>query len=74
MGSIVERALLPWAQRVKSRVNLPVRLSWGERGSSSLSLGEFDAPQVEIRVRDASALPLLIDPAWTPWARPMWRA
>ncbi len=62
MGSIVERALLPWAQRVKSRVNLPVRLSWGERGSSSLSLGEFDAPQVEIRVRDASALPLLIDP------------
>ncbi|MCW5671990.1 MAG: class I SAM-dependent methyltransferase [Hydrogenophaga sp.] len=62
MGSIVERALLPWAQRVKSRVNLPVRLSWGERGASSLSLGEFDAPQVEIRVRDASALPLLIDP------------
>ncbi|WP_382162591.1 class I SAM-dependent methyltransferase [Hydrogenophaga sp. ANAO-22] len=62
MGSIVERALLPWAQRVKSRVNLPVRLSWGEQGSSSLSLGEFDAPQVEIRVRDASALPLLIDP------------
>lgn len=62
MGSIVERALLPWAQRVKTRVNLPVRLSWGERGSSSLSLGEFDAPQVEIRVRDASALPLLIDP------------
>lgn len=62
MGSIVERALLPWAQRVKTRVNLPVRLSWGERGSSSLSLGEFEAPQVEIRVRDASALPLLIDP------------
>ncbi|WP_137918417.1 cyclopropane-fatty-acyl-phospholipid synthase family protein [Hydrogenophaga sp. 2FB] len=62
MGSIVEKALLPWAQRVKSRVNLPVRLSWGERGSSSLSLGEFEAPQVEIRVRDTSALPLLIDP------------
>lgn len=62
MGSIVERALLPWAQRVKTRVNVPVRLSWGERGASSLSLGEFDEPQVEIRVRDASALPLLIDP------------
>jgi cyclopropane-fatty-acyl-phospholipid synthase len=62
MGSIVERALLPWAHRVKSRVNLPVRLSWGEQGASSLSLGEFEAPQVEIRVRDASALPLLIDP------------
>jgi cyclopropane-fatty-acyl-phospholipid synthase len=62
MGSIVERALLPWAQRVKTRVNVPVRLSWGVRGASSLSLGEFDEPQVEIRVRDASALPLLIDP------------
>lgn len=62
MGSIVERALLPWAQRMKTRVNLPVRLSWGERGASSLALGEFEEPQVEIRVRDTSALPLLIDP------------
>ncbi|MDM7944071.1 MAG: cyclopropane-fatty-acyl-phospholipid synthase family protein [Hydrogenophaga sp.] len=62
MGSIVERALLPWAQRMKTRVNLPVRLSWGERGASSLALGDFEQPQVEIRVRDASALPLLIDP------------
>jgi len=62
MGSIVERALLPWAQRVKTRVNLPVRLSWGEQGSSSIELGEFEQPSVEIRVRDASALPLLIDP------------
>ncbi len=62
MGSIVERALLPWAQRMKTRVNLPVRLSWGERGTSSIELGEFEQPRVEIRVRDASALPLLIDP------------
>jgi cyclopropane-fatty-acyl-phospholipid synthase len=62
MGSIVERALLPWAQRMKSRVNLPVRLSWGEQGASSLTLGDFDEPQVDIRVRDPAALPLLIDP------------
>lgn len=62
MGSIVERALLPWAQRMRTRVNLPVRLSWGEDGASSLALGEFEQPQVEIRVRDLSALPLLIDP------------
>ncbi|MBA4267025.1 MAG: SAM-dependent methyltransferase, partial [Comamonadaceae bacterium] len=62
MGSIVERALLPWAQRVKTRVNLPVRLRWGELGDSSLTLGEFEEPQVDIRVRDPSALPLLIDP------------
>ena len=62
MGSIVERALLPWAHRVRTRVNLPVRLSWGEQGASSLALGAFDRPRVEIRVRDLSALPLLIDP------------
>ncbi len=62
MGSIVERALMPWAQRVRTRVNLPVRLSWGEAGASSLALGDFDQPKVEIRVRDAAALPLLIDP------------
>jgi cyclopropane-fatty-acyl-phospholipid synthase len=62
MGSIVERALLPWAQRMKSRVNLPVRLSWGEQGATSLTLGDFDEPQVDIRVRDPAALPLLIDP------------
>jgi cyclopropane-fatty-acyl-phospholipid synthase len=62
MGTIVERALLPWAQRMKSRVNLPVRLSWGEQGATSLALGDFDEPQVHIRVRDPAALPLLIDP------------
>ncbi len=62
MGSIVERALLPWAQRMKTQVNLPVRLSWGEPGDSSLTLGDFEEPQVDIRVRDPSALPLLINP------------
>lgn len=62
MGSILEHALLPWAKRVQMRANLPVRLSWGECGSSSLALGYFEQPQVEIRVRDAAALPLLIDP------------
>lgn len=62
MGSILEHALLPWAKRVQTRANLPVRLSWGERGTSSLALGEFEEPQVEIRVRDLAALPLLIDP------------
>jgi cyclopropane-fatty-acyl-phospholipid synthase len=62
MGSIVERALLPWAQRMKNQVNLPVRLSWGAGGGASLALGDFEQPMVEIRVRDPSALPLLIDP------------
>jgi cyclopropane-fatty-acyl-phospholipid synthase len=62
MGFIVERALLPWAQRVKQRANLPVRLSWGVDGGASLALGDFEQPSVEIRVRDVAAWPLLIDP------------
>lgn len=62
MGSIMERALMPWAQRVRQRMNLPVRLRWGEQGSASLALGEFEQPRVEIRVRDVAALPLLMSP------------
>lgn len=61
MASIVDKALLPWAQRMKERVNLPVRLQWRE-GGQTLDLGAFDAPAVTIRVKDASALPLLIEP------------
>jgi cyclopropane-fatty-acyl-phospholipid synthase len=59
---MVEIALAPWAERMRSQVNLPVRLSWGPGGASSLALGDFDRPAVEIRVRDAQALPLLIEP------------
>lgn len=58
---MVERALMPWAQRMRSRVNLPVRLSWGERADASFALGDYSCPQVEIRVRDPAALPLLMD-------------
>ena len=62
MGSIVEHALLPWAQRVRSQANLPVRLSWGDSATHSLALGDFSAPQVDVRVRDPAAFPLLINP------------
>lgn len=62
MGSILEHALLPWAMRMKARVNLPVRISWGEHGASSLALGEFEQPLVEIHVRDPAAVLLLIEP------------
>ncbi len=62
MASIVERALRPWAERMRTQVNLPVRLSWGPGGASSLMLGNGEPPKVEIRVRDAQALPLLIEP------------
>lgn len=63
MGSMVELALQPWAQRVRRTANLPVRLRWGDSGGASLALGDFEQPQVEIRVRDPQALRLLIDPS-----------
>ena len=63
MGSIVERALAPWAERMRAQVNLPVRLRWGPGGASSMTLGDFEPPRVEIRVRDARALPLLVEPS-----------
>lgn len=62
MGSMMEMALAPWAQRVRQRANLPVRLSWGEGSSGSLALGAFEQPSVHIRVRSPQALKLLVDP------------
>lgn len=62
MGSMMEVALQPWAQRMRRRANLPVRLSWGEAAGSSLSLGDFEEPRVQIHVRDRGALRLLLNP------------
>ena len=61
MGAIVEMALMPWARRMQDKVNLPVRLYWRD-GGTPIDLGRFEQPQVTIRVKDASGLPLLIDP------------
>lgn len=61
MGAIVEMALMPWARRMQDKVNLPVRLYWRD-GGTPLDLGHFEQPAVTIRVKDASGLPLLIDP------------
>ena len=57
MGAIVEVALMPWARRMKDKVNLPIRLYWRD-GGTPLDLGHFERPAVTIRVKDASGLPL----------------
>lgn len=60
MGSMMERALQSWAERVRREANVPVRLRWGADGASTVALGE--APTVEVRVHGAAAWPLLIEP------------
>lgn len=60
MGSMLERALQTWAERVRREANVPVCLRWGADGASTLALG--DAPTVEVRVHGAAAWPLLIEP------------
>lgn len=60
MGSMLERALMPWAERVRRTANVPVRLHWGSDGASAVALG--DPVTVDIRVLDAAAWPLLIEP------------
>ena len=61
--ALLERALLRWAQRIQGQLQVPVCLRWGEDGASSITLGEGAPARVEIRVRDARALPLLVEPS-----------
>src|SRR5690606_30507549 len=44
-----------------AQVHRPTRLHWRD-GGTPLDLGHFERPAVTIRVKDASGLPLLIDP------------
>jgi cyclopropane-fatty-acyl-phospholipid synthase len=63
MGAMMNRALASWAGRMRQQLNLPVRLSWGGHEAAGLALGVFDQPQVEIHIRDARALRLLVEPS-----------
>jgi cyclopropane-fatty-acyl-phospholipid synthase len=65
MAASMESVLSPWVTRLKARANLPVVLRWGEGAAAGggLRLGDFSQPAVEIHVRKASALPLLLSPS-----------
>ena len=66
MTSAVEAALSPWVRQLQSKVNLPVLLRLGGKDEGSgiaLPLGDFDRPKVEIFVKQASAVPLLVSPS-----------
>ena len=66
MTSTVEATLAPWVRHFKSKANLPVLLRLGDVGNGSgiaLPLGDFERPKVEIVVKRASAVPLLVSPS-----------
>lgn len=56
-----EKKLAQWADEVRSKANIPARLVlWnGEQHD----FGTFAAPQVTLKVNNASALPLLLEPS-----------
>ncbi len=66
----IEHALDGWVGHLRERVNVPLQIPWytgpGEHIPSEAPcwrLGHFDAPQVEIVVRQAAALPVLLSPS-----------
>jgi cyclopropane-fatty-acyl-phospholipid synthase len=65
MMASMEAVLSPWVAQLKSRTNLPILVQWGENPApdSGLRLGEFDRPKAVIKVRKASAVPLLLSPS-----------
>lgn len=65
MLSSMESVLSPWVAQLKAKANLPVLLRWGDGSSpgGGLRLGDFTHPKVEIHVRKASAIPLLLSPS-----------
>ena len=62
-----EKALEAWVQRLRQRVNLPLLVGWrtgdAAEATHSWMLGAFDRPLVEMDVRDAAALPALLNPS-----------
>lgn len=57
---VLEKKLAQWAGIVREQFNIPARLVlWG---GQEMNFGEFVTPQVTIKVNNASAAPLLLDP------------
>ncbi len=63
MFSAVEAVLSSWVRQFKTRANLPVVLRWGDSSRLQLRLGDFERAKVEIIVKHASAVPLLMSPS-----------
>lgn len=60
MASIIDAGLEKWIAKVRSEVDIPLRLQlWN---GSAFNLGAFSEPKVTLHVKSARALPLLIAP------------
>lgn len=58
---LLDSKLLQWASQVRSQANLPLRLKlWN---GQQIDLGDFASPRVTLKVNQASALPLLLNPS-----------
>ncbi len=56
-----EKKLALWVDEVRSKANLPARLVLWD--GQQHDFGQFTEPQVTLKVKTASALPLLLDPS-----------
>ena len=61
MDQALEKALGAWAERLRQRVNLPLRVRWRD-GQHALDLGHFAQPDVVIDVKDSSGAMALLSP------------
>ena len=66
MTPSIETVLATWAKHCKAKANLPVLLRVGAEGAGhgmQWPLGDFDRPKVEIVLKQAGAVPLLVSPS-----------
>jgi len=61
LNSLINAGLKTWADGIRIKQNLPVRLSLWSGGS--VDLGQFKEPVVHLHVKEPSALPMLMEPS-----------
>lgn len=64
IDAALARTLEPWAQRVRARTPLPLRIGWGDDPAAALLLCEPGTPPaVTLTLRSPAALPALLSPS-----------
>jgi cyclopropane-fatty-acyl-phospholipid synthase len=60
-NSALAATLGPWAERLRTRLDLPMLVRW--KGGSGLKLGQFETPAVTLDLRDANGAAALLSPS-----------